>query len=63
MSDYKSRLIIESKELMKKLTKLRAFNSSDAVKQLDEREQRLLAAQQQALTRYYDILETRLAGL
>lgn len=61
MNDYRSRLITENKELMDRLSKLRNFINSSRVRDLDNREQVLLIVQEQAMSKYHDVLEERLA--
>lgn len=63
MSDFKSRLSIEKSELDEKIEKLSMFLNSDAVKNIDPKQQDLLADQLPAMASYSDILSQRIALL
>lgn len=61
-SDHRSRLIIETTELRKRLGKLRAFiNNSPIYRKLSSKEKLLLVDQESLMTQYHTVLETRLA--
>lgn len=63
MSDFKSRLVAEQKELDEKLTKLNAFNSGEKVKDLSPEQQSYLLIQAGAMYTYNECLKARLQGL
>lgn len=63
MNDFRSRLIDESRELKERLTKLRTFINSGQIRNLDKQDQELLISQEDVMTQYDDIIETRLARI
>ena len=60
MSDFRSRLKKEHKQLDKKLTKLVEFNQSDEFATLSEEMQRLLSIQETIMAAYSNVLVARL---
>ena len=61
MNDYRSRLIVEARDLKEKLDKLRAFNNGENTDNISKEDKQLLLDQQDIMKKYHDILETRLA--
>lgn len=59
--DYRSRLISEESELKEKIVKLREFIHSETFEDLDIEYKYLLCQQAEAMKKYHDILNTRLA--
>ena len=61
--DFKSRLIVEQKQLEEKLTKLNDFNQGEKVKELALEQQSLLLIQAGAMYTYNEVLKVRIAQL
>lgn len=61
MDDFRSRLIDESMQLKERLVKLGSFIRSKNIRNLPRKDQELLRQQYEVMTKYDDILETRLA--
>ena len=63
MEDFKTRLIVEQKELEEKLTKLNTFNEGEKVKELDYVQRTLLIIQAGAMYTYNECLKARISIL
>jgi len=63
MSDFKSRLIDEQKQLESKLNKLNDFNQSDALEKVDPDQKDLLFIQAGAMYTYNECLKARISRL
>lgn len=63
MSDFKTRLDTEKKELEERLNKLDAFLISEKVKDIDDAQKSLLRVQATAMNTYLQCLEERIERL
>ena len=63
MSDFKSRLETEKRELEEKLNKLNDFNQSEKANDIDPVQKSLLIIQAGAMYTYLEVLKERLVRL
>lgn len=63
MSDFKTRLVEEQKQLEEKLTKLNDFNDSEKANEIDPVQKDLLIIQAGAMYTYNECLKVRISRL